>query len=98
MPIRRWRRASYGRWPRKSARDSRSRASVQHRIGRLAIGEASLLVAVSSAHRREAFEACQHAVDRIKQTVPVWKKEIWEDGEGAWVTGHPVDLPERAEA
>jgi MoaE-MoaD fusion protein len=72
--------------------------AVQHRIGRLAIGDVSLLVAVSSAHRREAFEACQHAVDRIKQTVPVWKKEIWEDGDGAWVTGHAVDLPEHAEA
>lgn len=65
-----------------------------HRTGRLAIGETSLLVAVSSAHRQEAFEACHYAVDRIKQIVPVWKKEIWEDGEGEWVAGHPVDVPE----
>jgi molybdopterin converting factor subunit 1 len=71
--------------------------AVQHRTGRLAIGEASLLVAVSSAHRAEAFEACLYAVDRIKQTVPIWKKEIWEDGDGAWVPGHVVDVPERAE-
>jgi molybdopterin synthase catalytic subunit len=70
--------------------------AIAHRTGRLAIGEASLLVAVSAAHRREAFEACHHAVDRIKQVVPVWKKEIWEDGDGAWVAGHPVD--ERAQA
>ena len=69
--------------------------AIHHRIGRLAIGEASLLVAVSAAHRRESFEACQYAVDRVKQTVPIWKKEIWEDGEGAWVAGHPVDVPER---
>lgn len=67
-----------------------------HRTGRLAIGEASLLVAVSSAHRQEAFEACHQAVDRIKQTVPIWKKEIWEDGAGAWVAGHAIETPERA--
>ena len=64
---------------------------VLHRTGRLAIGEASLLVAVSAAHRREAFEACHYAVDRIKETVPIWKKEIWEDGDGAWVAGHQVE-------
>ena len=69
-----------------------------HRIGRLAIGETSLLVAVSAAHRQEAFEACHYAVDRIKQLVPIWKKEIWEDGDGAWVAGHPVEAPQRAEA
>src|SRR3990170_3904948 len=56
---------------------------ILHRTGRLAIGEASLLVAVSAAHRREAFEACHHAVDRIKQGVPVWEKEIWGGGDGA---------------
>jgi molybdopterin synthase catalytic subunit len=65
-----------------------------HRTGRLAIGETSLLVAVSSGHRQEAFEACHYAVDRIKQIVPVWKKEIWEDGEGEWVAGHPIDVPD----
>jgi molybdopterin synthase catalytic subunit len=67
-----------------------------HRVGRLEIGEASLLVAVSSAHRAEAFAACQYAVDRIKQVVPVWKKEIFEDGSGAWVAGYAVDEPEPA--
>lgn len=60
---------------------------VLHRVGRLEIGETSLLVAVSSAHRVAAFEACHFAVDRIKQIVPIWKKEIWEDGE-AWIEGH----------
>jgi molybdopterin synthase catalytic subunit len=72
--------------------------AVLHRTGRLAIGETSLLVAVSSAHRQEAFEACHYAVDRIKQIVPVWKKEIWEDGAGEWVPGYPVDVHERIEA
>lgn len=57
-----------------------------HRIGRLEIGETSLLVAVSSGHRKEAFEACHYAVDRIKEVVPVWKKEVFEGGE-EWVEG-----------
>ncbi|MHB8516590.1 MAG: molybdenum cofactor biosynthesis protein MoaE [Dehalococcoidia bacterium] len=60
---------------------------VLHRIGRLQVGETSLLVAVSSGHRKEAFEACHYAVDRIKETVPIWKKEVWEDG-SEWVEGH----------
>jgi len=63
--------------------------AIHHRIGRLEVGETSLLVAVSAAHRREAFEACHYAVDRIKEIVPVWKKEVWEGGE-SWVEGHPV--------
>ncbi len=65
---------------------------VLHRIGRLEIGETSLLVAVSSGHRKEAFEACHYAVDRIKQIVPIWKKEVWEDGE-AWIEGHRPEIP-----
>jgi molybdopterin synthase catalytic subunit len=69
---------------------------VLHRIGRLEIGETSLLVAVSSPHRREAFEACHFAVDRIKQTVPVWKKEVWDDG-SEWIEGYVPDVPERTE-
>lgn len=63
---------------------------ILHRTGRLEIGETSLLVAVSSGHRREAFDACHFAVDRIKQIVPVWKKEVWEDGE-EWIEGHAVE-------
>jgi molybdopterin synthase catalytic subunit len=61
-----------------------------HRIGTLALGEASLLVAVSSPHRAESFEACHWCVDRIKEVVPVWKKEHWADG-SAWVEGHTVE-------
>jgi molybdopterin synthase catalytic subunit len=76
------------------AEEARSRwditeMAIHHRIGRLEVGETSLLVAVSAPHRREAFEACHYAVDRIKEIVPVWKKEVWEGGE-SWVEGHPV--------
>ena len=59
-------------------------ASIHHRLGRLEIGEASLVVAVSSAHRQAAFEACHFSIDRIKQIVPIWKKEFFEGGE-VWV-------------
>ena len=54
--------------------------AISHRLGRLEIGEPSLVVAVSSAHRKEAFEACHFSVDRIKQIVPIWKKEFFEVG------------------
>jgi molybdopterin synthase catalytic subunit len=60
--------------------------AIQHRTGRLEIGEASLLVAVSSPHRREAFEAGQWLVDRFKDVVPIWKKEVFEGGE-EWIEG-----------
>jgi molybdopterin synthase catalytic subunit len=66
---------------------------IWHRTGMLELGEASLLVAVASEHRKEAFEVCQWAVDRVKEIVPVWKKEHWRDG-GAWVEGHAVDTPQ----
>jgi molybdopterin synthase catalytic subunit len=68
-----------------------------HRTGRLEIGETSLLAAVSSDHRSEAFEACHYAVDRIKQIVPVWKKEVWEDG-SEWIEGNVPDIPSPSEA
>ena len=63
--------------------------AVAHRTGRLEIGETSLLVAVSSPHRHDAFAACHHIVNRIKEIVPIWKKEVWEGGE-AWIEGDPV--------
>jgi len=66
------------RWP------SVKRVAMQHRIGRLEIGESSVLIAVSAAHRQEAFEACKYAIDTLKKIVPVWKKEHFEDGE-VWV-------------
>ena len=60
------------------------RIAMLHRTGRLEIGEASVLIAVSAAHRGDAFEACRYAIDTLKRTVPVWKKEHFEDGE-VWV-------------
>jgi molybdopterin synthase catalytic subunit len=68
-----------------------------HRVGRLEIGETSLLVAVSAPHRKEAFEACHWAVDRIKEVVPVWKKEYGPDG-AFWVEGHAIDPPHLSES
>ncbi len=57
-----------------------------HRTGRLEIGETSVAIVVTAAHRRPAFEACQYLIDRLKQVVPVWKKEYFEDG-AVWVEG-----------
>lgn len=58
-----------------------------HRLGRLEVGEISVGVAVSCPHRAQAFEACRHAIDRLKELVPIWKKENWADGRSEWV--HP---------
>ncbi|HEU5322124.1 MAG TPA: molybdenum cofactor biosynthesis protein MoaE [Methylomirabilota bacterium] len=60
------------------------RVAILHRVGRLDIGESSVLIAVSAAHRADAFDACRYAIDTLKHTVPVWKKEHFEDGE-VWV-------------
>ena len=57
--------------------------AVEHRIGRVAIGEDSVVVAVSSPHRAEAFDACRYVIDTLKQDVPIWKKEIMLDGASA---------------
>jgi molybdopterin synthase catalytic subunit len=54
--------------------------SMVHRVGRLEIGEASIVIAVATPHRKQAFEACEYAINRVKETVPVWKKEVAEDG------------------
>ncbi len=58
--------------------------AIVHRVGRLALGEASVVIAVSSARRRSAFEASEYAIDRLKEIVPIWKKEIGPDGQ-SWV-------------
>jgi molybdopterin synthase catalytic subunit len=70
----------------EAARRWECRIAVQHRVGRLEIGEPSVLVAVSSAHRAAAFEACRYVIDTLKETVPIWKKEVWEGGE-VWIEG-----------
>lgn len=56
-----------------------------HRLGRLAIGDVSVAVAVSSPHRGDAFEACRYAIDTLKELVPIWKRENAPDGTGEWV-------------
>jgi molybdopterin synthase catalytic subunit len=61
---------------------------IHHRTGSLNIGEIPVIIAVSAAHRAAAFEACRYAIDTLKQTVPIWKKEVFEDGE-VWVAAHP---------
>src|SRR3954464_15507817 len=58
-----------------------------HRLGRLEVGAVSVAVAVSCPHRGEAFEACRYAIERLKEIVPIWKKENWADGSSEWI--HP---------
>src|SRR5712692_3849995 len=70
------------------------RIAIQHRVGLVAIGETSVAIAVAAAHRAEAFEASRFAIDRLKEIVPIWKKEYFEGGE-IWVgcqTSHPPEL------
>ena len=61
---------------------------IHHRTGTLAVGEVPVIIAVSAAHRDGAFETCRYVIDTLKQTVPIWKKEVFEDGE-VWVAAHP---------
>ncbi len=61
-------------------------AYIAHRTGELAIGDASVVIAVSAAHRAEAFEACRHAIEALKKMAPVWKEEFYETGK-AWISG-----------
>ena len=61
---------------------------IHHRIGVLDIGDIPVIIAVSTPHRQAGFRACQYAIDTLKETVPIWKKEIFEDGT-VWVSAHP---------
>ncbi len=61
---------------------------IHHRLGLVPIEEEAVVIACSSAHRKQAFEACEYAIDTLKETVPIWKKEVFEDGE-VWVSAHP---------
>ena len=75
------------RWPQTG------RVAVLHRVGRLELGESSVVVAVSSPHRAESFEAARFAIDALKASAPIWKHEVWRDG-AAWGTGsHDVVSP-----
>jgi molybdopterin synthase catalytic subunit len=69
--------------------------ALHHRVGRLAIGDASVAIAVATAHRAEAFQACRYAIERVKQIAPVWKHEFFDDGD-AWVEGAIADPSDAA--
>ncbi|MFZ3333681.1 MAG: molybdenum cofactor biosynthesis protein MoaE [Candidatus Acidiferrales bacterium] len=75
------------------AKFSVHRIAIVHRLGRLEIGETSVLIAVSSAHRAAAFDACRYAIDTLKRTVPIWKKEFFAGG-AVWAEGEA--LPQKA--
>ena len=72
---------AFKRWPVQVV-------AIHHRTGVLQVGEVAVVIAVSAAHRDAAFEACRFAIDTLKQTVPIWKKEVFADGE-IWVAAHP---------
>ena len=62
--------------------------AMHHRVGRLEVGEIPVVIGVAAAHRAAAFDACRFCIDRLKETVPIWKKEYFEDG-AIWVAAHP---------
>lgn len=62
--------------------------AIYHRTGKVEIGEAAVIIAVSTPHREAAFAACKFVIDTLKETVPIWKKEVFEDG-SVWVAAHP---------
>jgi molybdopterin synthase catalytic subunit len=73
------------------------RVVMVHRLGRLEIGETSVYIAVSAAHRAAAFDACRYAIDTLKCTVPIWKKEYFEDG-SVWADGELPSVPSATSA
>jgi len=72
-----------------------ARIAVHHRLGRLDIGEASIVIAAASAHRRDAFAACRYTIERVKQIVPIWKREHFDGGE-VWLEGATADPDDQA--
>ncbi|MCA8988961.1 MAG: molybdenum cofactor biosynthesis protein MoaE [Planctomycetaceae bacterium] len=80
LEIRKLIREAQASWPLRHV-------AIQHRIGPLQLGDDAVAVAVSSPHRKEAFAAAEFLMDRIKQTVPIWKQEHWSDGQSEWI--HP---------
>ena len=72
-----------------------ARVAVHHRLGRLEIGEASIVIAAASAHRAEAFAACRYTIERVKQIVPIWKREHFDGGD-VWLEGATADPDDQA--
>ncbi|HXD18920.1 MAG TPA: molybdenum cofactor biosynthesis protein MoaE [Vicinamibacterales bacterium] len=72
-----------------------ARVAAHHRIGRLEIGEASIVIAAASAHRGDAFAACRYTIERVKQIVPIWKREHFEGGD-VWLEGATADPDDQA--
>jgi molybdopterin synthase catalytic subunit len=72
-----------------------ARLGVHHRVGRLEIGEASIIIVAASAHRSDAFAACRYTIERVKQIVPIWKHEHFEGGE-VWLEGATADPEDEA--
>ncbi|MCA9311827.1 MAG: molybdenum cofactor biosynthesis protein MoaE, partial [Phycisphaerales bacterium] len=70
-----------------------SHIGVRHSLGRVAVGEASVLVRVSAGHRDQAFRACRRVIDELKAQAPIWKRECWSDGT-TWQDGTPVPVKE----
>jgi molybdopterin synthase catalytic subunit len=77
-----------GAWPG-------TRVALQHRIGRLDVGDASIVIAAASPHRADAFAACRYAIERVKQIVPIWKHEHFEGGD-TWIEGAVADPDDEA--
>ena len=71
------------------------RIAIRHRVGRIAVGDASIVIAAASPHRAEAFQACRYVIERVKQIAPIWKREIFEGGE-AWIEGATADPSDAA--
>lgn len=65
------------------------RVSIVHRVGKLKVGEVSVVIAIGTPHRADSFSACRYAIERIKEYLPVWKQELYESGMG-WVKGKPI--------
>ncbi len=76
------------RWPE-------ARLAIEHRVGRLEIGQASVAIAAASPHRADAYAACRYAIERIKQIAPIWKREFFEGGD-QWVEGATADPDDQA--
>lgn len=82
--------AELGRIVEEAASRWGARVAAGHRLGRLAVGEASLVVAAAAPHRGEAFESCRWVVEEVKRRVPIFKREIYADGRAAWLEGRAL--------